>query len=126
MEVPTPCDAARVPSRNDKENIGMTKLFVGNISNETTDGDVRTAFVAYGPVTSATIVMDTSSGTSRGFAFVEMPSHADAVAAIKGMDGVALKGRTINVSRARPRGEGANRGPAQQGWALVGEKTRRW
>ena len=104
----------------------MTKLFVGNISNETTEADLRTAFVAYGPVTSAAIVMDASSGTSRGFAFVEMPSHADAVAAIKGMDGVALKGRTINVSQARPRGEGGGRGPTQRGWAVVGEGNRRW
>ena len=104
----------------------MTKLFVGNIAHDATESDLRTAFMAYGPVTSAAIVMDSSNGTSKGFGFVEMPSHADAVAAIQGLDGFDLKGRAINVSRARPRSDRGGRGTPQRGWAVVGEGRDRW
>ena len=104
----------------------MTKLFVGNLSHEATEGDLRAAFVAYGPVTSAAIVTDRTDGRSKGFGFVEMPSHADAVAAIQGLDGTALQGRDINVSRARSRSDGGGRGNPQRGWAVVGERRDRW
>ena len=82
----------------------MTRLFVDNLSFEVTQSDLREAFAAYGPVTSADIVMDRSNGRSKSVSFIEMPWQAHAVAAIQGLDGTDLKGRSINVSRARPRG----------------------
>jgi cold-inducible RNA-binding protein len=98
----------------------MTKLFVGNLPFELTDADVRAAFAAYGPVGSAIVVTDRSTGESRGFGFVEMSWPAHAVAAIQGLDGTDLKGRRINVSRARSRADGG-RGSPPRGWALVGQ-----
>jgi len=104
----------------------MTKLFVGNLSFEVTQGDLRAAFAVYGPVSSANVVMDRSNGGSRGFGFIEMPLQAHAMAAIQGLDGTDLKGRSINVSRARPRSEGGARANAPRGWAVVGDARNRW
>ena len=104
----------------------MTKLFVGNLSFEVTQDDLRAAFAVYGPVSSANVVMDRSNGGSRGFGFIEMPLQAHAMAAIQGLDGTDLKGRSINVSRARPRCEGGARANAPRGWAVVGEGRNRW
>lgn len=103
-----------------------TRLFVGNLSLEVTQGDLRAAFAAYGPVSSADVVTDRSDGTSKGFGFVEMSAHADAVAAIKGLDRTDLKGRSIGVSLARPRTERASRRNPSPGWAVVGDGRNRW
>jgi len=103
----------------------MTKLFVGNLSSEVTQVDLRAAFAAYGQVSTADIVMDRSSATSRGFGFVEM-SHENAMAAMRRLDGTDLKGRRINVSRARPRSEGSGGGNQPRGWAVVGDARNRW
>jgi RNA recognition motif-containing protein len=104
----------------------MTRLFVGNLSFEVTPADIRGAFAAYGPVSSADIVMDRSSGTSKGFGFIEMAWQAHAAAAIQGLDGTALKGRSMTVTRARPRNDGGSRGNAPRGWEVVGEGRHRW
>ena len=104
----------------------MTRLFVGNLSFEVTPVDLRAAFAAYGTVSSADIVMDRSTGRSKGFGFIEMPWQAHAVAAIQGLDGTDLKGRTINVSRARPRSDGGSRGNPPRGWDVVGDGHHRW
>ena len=104
----------------------MAKLFVGNLSFEVTQEDLRTAFAPYGPVSSANVVMDRSNGGSRGFGFIEMQSQPQAMAAIQGLDGTDLKGRRMNVSRARPRTEGGAPGNAPRGWAVVGEGRNRW
>jgi RNA recognition motif-containing protein len=104
----------------------MTRLFVGNLSLEVTQGDLREAFAAYGPVSSADIVVDKSNGRSRGFGFIAMPLEADAAAAIQGLDRTDLKGQSLNVSRARPRSEGSDRGSAPRGWAVVGDARNRW
>jgi len=77
-------------------------------------------------VSAADIVMDRSSDTSRGFGFVEMTSQENATAAMRGLDGTDLKGRRINVSRARPRTEGSARGNPPGGWAVVGDGRHRW
>jgi RNA recognition motif-containing protein len=108
-----------------KGGMGMTKLFVGNLSSEVTPVDLRAAFAAYGQVTAAHIVLDRSNGTSRGFGFIEMTSHENATAAMRGLDGTDLKGRRMHVNRARPRSEG-ERGNAPRGWAVVGEARNRW
>ena len=100
----------------------MTKLFVGNLSFEVTQGDLRAAFAVYGPVSSANVVMDRSNGGSRGFGFIEMPWLAHAMAAIQGLDGTDLKGRSINVSRARPRSGGWRSGECA---TRLGRRRRR-
>jgi RNA recognition motif-containing protein len=82
------------------------KIYVGNLAHEVTEGDLRQAFEPFGQIESATIVTDKFSGESRGFGFVEMPAKAEAQAAITGLNGKDLKGRTLNVNEARPRPEG--------------------
>ena len=80
-------------------------IYVGNLPHELTEEDLRQAFETFGEVTSAKIIMDKFSGASRGFGFVEMPTKAEAQAAITGLNGTELKGRTLNVNEARPRSE---------------------
>jgi RNA recognition motif-containing protein len=79
------------------------KLYVGNISFETTSDDLVQAFSQFGTVLGAQIVSDRETGRSRGFAFVEM--HDGAEAAIAGLHGTQLAGRTLTVNEARPREE---------------------
>ena len=78
-------------------------IYVGNLSREVTEEDLRQAFEAFGEVTSVKIIKDRYSGESRGFGFVEMPGKADAESAITGLKEKDLKGRTLNVNEARPR-----------------------
>ena len=79
------------------------KLYVGNISFDTTSDDLIQAFSQYGTVLGAQIVSDRDTGRSRGFAFVEMHTGADE--AIAAMNGAQLQGRTLTVNEARPREE---------------------
>jgi RNA recognition motif-containing protein len=85
-------------------------IYVGNLSYETTETDLQQAFEAYGEVTSAKVILDKASGKSRGFGFVEMASKEQGDAAISGMNGKELKGRTIVANEARPRAEGRREG----------------
>ncbi len=80
-------------------------IYVGNVSRETTEDDLRQAFEAFGQVESASVIKDRFTGESRGFGFVEMPSKDEAQAAITGMNGKDLMGRALNVNEARPRTE---------------------
>src|SRR5215470_4090872 len=79
------------------------KIFVGNLSRDVTDEDLRKAFESFGDVASAVVLKDKFSGEPRGFGFVEMPAKAAAQAAISGLNGKDLKGRALNVNEARPR-----------------------
>ena len=81
------------------------KMYAGGLSLEVTDDDLNQAFAAFGQVASATVIKDKSSGESRGFGFVEMPDKTEAKAAIDGLNGKDLKGKTVTVSEARPRPE---------------------
>ena len=81
------------------------KIYVGNLSNEVTEEDLRLALEQFGQVKSATIIKDKYSGQSKGFGFVEMASKAEGQSAIDGLNGKELKGRALNVSEARPRTE---------------------
>ncbi len=83
-------------------------IFVGNLSRDLTDDDLRQEFEAFGKVKSVAIIKDKFSGESRGFGFVEMPEKTEAQSAITGLNGKVLKGRELNVNEARPRTE--NRG----------------
>ena len=86
-------------------------IYVGNLSRETGEQELRQSFEAFGQVTRASIITDKFSGEPKGFGFVEMSNQAEAKAAIDGMSGKELNGRTLNVSEARPREErsGGNR-----------------
>ncbi len=80
-----------------------TKLFVGSLSWDTTDEQLKEFFAAIGEVETATVVKDRESGRSRGFGFVEMVNDADAKKAIDELNGKELDGRAITVNEARPR-----------------------
>jgi len=87
------------------------KLYLGNLSYETTEEDLKSALQRYGQVDSVTIIKDKFSGRSNGFGFAEMASKDEAQAAIEGLNGKELKGRALNVNEARarsdsPRGRG--------------------
>ncbi len=79
------------------------RIYVGNLSYEVTEEDLRQEFVAFGEVTSVSVITDKYSGRPKGFGFVEMASKAEAEAAITGLNGKILKERTIMVNEARPR-----------------------
>jgi RNA recognition motif-containing protein len=81
------------------------KLFVGNLSFQTTENDLQDAFAAFGSVTEANLMVDRATNRSRGFAFITMSSEAEAQAAIAGLNGKDLGGRSVTVSVARPREE---------------------
>jgi len=95
-------------------------IYVGNLSREATEADVREAFQAFGQVATVTIIKDKFSGEPRGFGFVEMPVKTEAQAAIAGMNGKELKGRALTVNEARPRAEGGGgrnrRGGGRRSW----------
>src|SRR5919198_4601465 len=84
------------------------KLYVGNLSFDATEDQLRQAFGQYGTVNSAQIVTDRDTGRSRGFAFVEMADGADQ--AIAALNGAQLGGRTLTVNEAKPREGGGGRG----------------
>jgi RNA recognition motif-containing protein len=79
------------------------KLYVGNLSYNTTEDDLREAFAKIGEVQSATLIIDQTNGRSKGFGFVEMASDEDAAKAITTMNGTTLSDRTITVNEARPK-----------------------
>ena len=79
------------------------KLYVGNLTYQTTTGDLEQMFGAYGTVQSAQIIVDRDTGRSKGFAFVEMGSDAEAQAAIAALHGKDMGGRALTVNEARPR-----------------------
>ena len=85
-------------------------IYVGNLPREATEDDLRQAFEAFGQVTSAKIITDKFTGDPRGFGFVEMSNSTEAQAALTGLDGKDLKGRTLRVNEARPRTEGGRGG----------------
>ena len=90
------------------------KLYVGNLSYETSEGDLRDAFGEYGEVASAKIIMDRDTGRSKGFGFVEFSDDDAARKAMSSLNGTEFKGRSLTVNEARPqterpRGGGENR-----------------
>jgi len=95
-----------------------TKLFVGNLSFNTTENDLQDAFAAHGTVTEANLMMDRTTGRPRGFGFVTMASAEEAQKAIEALNGALVDGRNLTVNEARPREErtgGGFRGNRDQG-----------
>ena len=90
-------------------------IYVGNLSSDVTEDDLRQAFEAFGEVSTINIIKDRFSGESRGFGFVEMPTRTEAEAAITGMNGQDLKDRAVNVNEARPRAQDRGRGGGGRG-----------
>ena len=93
-----------------------SKLFVGNLSFNTTENDLNDAFAAYGTVVEANLMMDKMSGRPRGFAFVTMNSAEEAQKAIDALNGKQLDGRALTVNIARPREERPGGGGGRGGY----------
>jgi RNA recognition motif-containing protein len=85
-------------------------IYVGNLSYQVSEEELRKAFEAYGQVESAKIIKDNYSARSKGFGFVEMPVDEEGEAAIAGLNGKDLKGRAVTVNKARPRTESRGNG----------------
>ena len=107
----------------------MTNIFVGNLSYQTTEDDLRAAFQSYGAIERVSIITDRDTGQPRGFAFVEMANSAEAATAINALNGTELNGRAMNVNEARPKaaaggGGGGNRGGG--GGGRGGRGGSRW
>ena len=98
-----------------------TKMYVGNLSYDATDSDIRELFEAHGTVSDVFIVKDRESGRPRGFAFVSMETPEEMNAAIEGLNGEEFAGRALTINEARPReerpqgGGGYNRGGDRRG-----------
>ena len=87
------------------------KIYVGNLSYDVTEEELRQEFASFGKVESVSIPTDRYSGRPRGFAFVEMPSVSEGQAAIAGLNGKTLKDRALTVNAARPRTDDRGGGP---------------
>jgi RNA recognition motif-containing protein len=98
----------------------VKSLFVGNMSFQTTEGDLLTLFNQYGQVTKARVVVDRETGRARGFAFVEMPNDAEADKAIAALNGKEMGGRSLKVNEARPK----SASPAPRGFGGGGGGNR--
>ena len=86
------------------------KLYVGNLDREVTQEDLKEVFKPFGELGEVTVIKDRSNNVSKGFGFVEMPKKSEAEAAIAGLQGKELKGRSMDVNEARPKTEGHSRG----------------
>ena len=106
-------------------------IYVGNISKDLSEEELREAFAAFGQVSTVNIIKDKFTGEYRGFAFVEMPVKEEASAAINSLNGKEMKGRALNVNEARPRnddrrgGGGGGRGGPRRGGPGGGGGGRR-
>lgn len=109
-------------------------IYVGNLSYQTTEDDLRQAFEAHGEVSSAAIIKDRETGRSKGFGFVEMADDDNAREAIRSLDGSDLQGRNIKVNEARPREQrsfsggprGGGGGPRRGNGGGGGGRRDRW
>jgi RNA recognition motif-containing protein len=102
-----------------------TKLFVGNLSFNTTENDLQDAFAAHGTVTEANLMTDRATGRPRGFGFITMSSPQEAQEAIHALNGANLDGRNLTVNEARPREErsgGGFRGGRDRGNRPAGRR----
>lgn len=89
----------------------MMNIYVGNLPFSATEDELRSAFAAYGEVSSVNLITDRDTGQSKGFAFVEMAENSAADSAIKGLNDTDMGGRNLKVNQAKPRGERTPRTP---------------
>jgi RNA recognition motif-containing protein len=101
------------------------KLFVGNISFNTTENDLQDAFAAHGTVVEANLMMDRATGRARGFGFVTMSTAEEAQKAMTALNGATIDGRNLTVNIARPREEGGGGGGRRPGGGGGGGGGRR-
>ncbi len=99
----------------------MMKLYVGNLSFDTTENDLQELFEQFGHVTEVGLVTDRATARSRGFAFVTMSNASEAEAAILALEGQPFQGRNLTVNEARPREDRSRFGPR----AFEGSRSRR-
>jgi len=99
------------------------KLYVGNLSFETTENDLQDLFEQHGQVSEVTLMMDRMTGKSRGFAFVTMNDKAQADAAMAALNGKDLNGRALNVNEARPREDRKGGGGGGGGYGGGGKRS---
>jgi RNA recognition motif-containing protein len=91
------------------------RIYVGNMSYDTTEDDLQKAFEEHGQVDSVSIITDRNTGRAKGFGFVEMPNDDEANAAMEALNDTEFMGRTLTVNKARPRSEGSrDRGPRRR------------
>ena len=105
------------------------KIYVGNLSYDVTEEELRQEFTAFGEVETVNIITDKYSGRPKGFGFVEMPSVSEGQAAITALNGKSLKERTLNVNAARPRTDnrgGGSYGDRRGGGGFGGGRRRRY
>ena len=102
----------------------MTNIYVGNLSYNATEDDLRQAFAEYGEVSSVNIIQDRETGRSRGFAFVEMPDAEQAKAAIEQVNLAEIAGRRVTVNEARPKEDRPRRGGGGGGGGGGGRRGR--
>jgi len=103
------------------------KIYVGNLSYDVTEEELRQEFMAFGEVESVNIITDKYSGRPKGFAFVEMPTLSEGQAAITALNGKTLKDRTLTVDAARPRSDDKRGGSygGRRGGGFSGGRQRR-
>jgi len=103
----------------------MKNVFVGNMSFQTTEGELRVMFEPFGEITRVNVITDRDTGRARGFAFVEMTNDEEAVKAIAALNGKEVGGRALNVNEARPKTERS--GPRSSGGGYgSGSRGQRW
>jgi len=104
------------------------KIYVGNLSYDVTEEELRQEFLAFGEVESVNIITDKYSGRPKGFGFVEMASVSEGQAAITGLNGKILRERTLNVNAARPRSDSGGGGSYgdRRGGGFSGGRQRRY
>jgi RNA recognition motif-containing protein len=89
-----------------KARVGsLMNIYVGNLSYQATEDEIRSLFETYGQVSSVALIKDKMTGQPRGFGFVEMPNDSEAQKAIEGLNGKDMKGRSLSINQARPREE---------------------
>jgi RNA recognition motif-containing protein len=106
----------------------IMNIYVGNLSYDVNEEELRQEFLAFGEVESVNIITDKYSGRPKGFGFVEMPSASEGQAAITALNGKILKDRTLNVNAARPRSDNRGSGSygGRGGGGFGGGRSRRY
>jgi cold-inducible RNA-binding protein len=102
----------------------MKNLFVGNMSFQTTESDLRALFEPFGAITRVHLATDRETGRARGFAFVELANDAEAAKAIAALDGKEVGGRNLKVNEARPKERSGGGGPPRGGSGGGGGRGR--